>query len=156
MVFPEHLWSRLHASSSQKGSPSSASPPPPRTVANEAERHYLASLLDGVELLKTVETSGKSVIVFDFVTPFSFILDLQPPTGDQTCIDYGRTMSEASYAPADEMLGSVDLVMEPRSPVDPETTDFLMRTYGSYLDRHFTRVGESKHWLLWKRRATQD
>jgi hypothetical protein len=156
MVFPEHLWSRLHASSSQEGSPSSASPPPPRTVANEAERHYLASLLDGVELLETVETSGKSVIDFDFVTPFSFILNLQPPTGDQTCIDYWRTMSEASYAPVDEMLGSVDFVMEPRTPVDPETTDFLMRTYGSYLDRHFSRVGESKHWVLWKRTATSD
>jgi hypothetical protein len=148
MVFPEHLWGHLRAKNVQAKRTSGLVSAPPPPAGGEAERIYLKTLLDGVELLQRNDVSDKHVIVFDFVPPFSFILGLEPPTGDTTCIAYGRTMSENSFTPPSEFLGNVDYVMIPKSSMEQATTDFLLRTYGDYLTENFQESGESKYWML--------
>jgi hypothetical protein len=151
MAFPEQLWSYLHERKYTDRRTKTVLSGPAPTSGREAEQVYMETVLDGVEILQNVETSGQGVIVFDFVTPFSFILNLEPPEGGHTCIHYGRTISENSHPPADDLLGSTDYIMVPRAPIDPVTTDFLVRTYGSYMDRHFTETAHSKYWTLWSR-----
>lgn len=154
MVFVEHLWKHFLQGRTRDPLMNKVIPPKSRFFADDAHGTYLDSLLDGVKLLQNAGTEGKSVVAFDFVTPFSFILGMKPATGDHTCIHYGRTMSDEVYSPPEELLGSVDYVMVPKSPRTPATTAFLLRTYGPYLETHFHEVDSSDFWVLWARNDT--
>jgi hypothetical protein len=152
IIFPKHLWEHFLAGKTRDPITNKVIPARPRFTSQDDGGSYLDSLLDGVNLLEQAGTSGKSVLAFDFVTPFSFILSMKPAVGDHTCIHYGRTMSDDVFSPPEELLGSVDYVMIPRRSRTPATTAFLERTYGPYLQAHFAETKKTDFWVLWTRR----
>jgi hypothetical protein len=151
MVFAEQLWK--HFCSGLVREPNTNKMIPSMQSLTPMGSTYLDSVLDGIQLLKAAGTSNKQVIVFDFVTPFSSILGMEPPRHGHTAIDYNRTMTDLDFTPPEELLGSVDYVMVPGVPVNGRTTDFLLRTYGPYLKENFEPTSETKFWTLWSRRT---
>lgn len=121
-------------------------------VPEENRRGYLTTIVDGTKLLEQSRSADETVTVLDFVSPFSFILNIQPATGDHTCIHYGRTMNDSVVFPPEELLGGADIVMIPLLPRVPKTTRFLREVYGPYLEEHFEKAQESEYWELWKKK----
>jgi hypothetical protein len=137
------------AAGNESGSKLSASSP----TADKASLRYLESIKEGAAMLEQAGTNGKSVSVLDFVNPFSFALDMVPSTGGHTCLHYGQVLSEKSSPSPEELLGAVDYAMIPRFPIDPRTTDFLVKTYGGYLNENFEKQPDATYWILWKRKT---
>jgi hypothetical protein len=150
MVFAEQLWK--HFCSGLVREPNTNKIIPTVRPSGSASSTYLETLLDGMQVLETAGAPGRSVVVFDFVTPFTAILGMEPSPNGHTAIDYNRTMGDRDFTPPEQLLGAVDYVMIPRQPVIRATTDFLTRIYGSYLSDHFEMKEETKFWQLWTRR----
>lgn len=149
-VLAEHLWKQFCAGRTRDPITNKVITAN-RPVAT-AEEVYFQSIRDGLNVLSEVETSGKRLIVFDYVTPFTSILSMAPAKGGHTCIDLNRTMCDADFTPPDELLGEVDYVMIPKVPCESYTTAFLSRVYGEYLHDHFEPSKSTDFWDLWIRR----
>lgn len=155
IVFVEQLWREFCAAKIRE--PHTNKMIPARSsFAGERQTTYIDTVLAGVDVLVRSGSSGKRILTFDFVSPFSFVLAAPPPPGGHTCLVFARTLSEKSHPPADELLGPVECVMVPRLPVEPATTEFLSRTYGEYLHTNFEKQVESPYWVLWTRKNPLD
>ena len=109
---------------------------------------YFASLDDGARALETLESPSGKVLVLDFVGPFSAGLGLKPPYGDSTWYHWGRTINEENYLPARTVLHDVQIVMEPKWPVEVATAEGLRRLYADYLAEHFELARETADWRI--------
>ena len=109
---------------------------------------YFASLDDGARALETLESPSGKVLVLDFVGPFSAGLGLKPPYGDSTWYHWGRTINEENYLPARAVLHDVQIVMEPKWPVEVATAEGLRRLYADYLGEHFELAQETADWRI--------
>ena len=116
------------------------------------QTEYIATVSDGIDVLKRLAPEGKSVIVLDFNNPFSFILGLPPPRGDVLINHVDRILSRDHPIPAEEHFASATFVMIPRVPVMVWTRDHLVDAYGGYLARHFRPVAESRYWTVLRRK----
>jgi hypothetical protein len=119
---------------------------------------YFASLDDGARALAGLEgSSGEvpagKVLVLDFVGPFSAGLGLRPPHGDSTWYHWGRTINEENYLPAGTVLRDVQIVMEPKWPVEVSTAEGLSRLYADYLSENFELARETADWKVYVLRA---
>jgi hypothetical protein len=109
---------------------------------------YFASLDDGARALAGLEGPSGKVLVLDFVGPFSAGLGLKPPYGDSTWYHWGRTINEENYLPARTVLHDVQIVMEPKWPVEVATAEGLRRLYAAYLAEHFELAQETADWKI--------
>ena len=109
---------------------------------------YFASLDDGARALASLEGPSGKVLVLDFVGPFSAGLGLKPPYGDSTWYHWGRTINEENYLPARAVLHDVQIVMEPKWPVEVATAEGLRRLYADYLAEHFELARETADWRI--------
>jgi hypothetical protein len=116
------------------------------------QTEYIATVSDGIDVLKRLAPEGKSVVVLDFNNPFSFTLGLPPPRGDALINHVDRILSRNHPIPAEEYFASATFVMIPRVPVLPETRDYLVDVYGGHLARHFRPVAESRYWTVLRRK----
>jgi len=119
-----------------------------------AFERYFASLADGARALSRLEPDGGTVLVLDFVGPFSAGLGLKPPAGDSTWHHWGRTFNETSFLPPEALFRDVRMVMEPKSPVDSATAEGLEAVYGAYVADHYELVAETSDWKLHGLRAS--
>jgi hypothetical protein len=110
---------------------------------------YFASLDDGAQALTSLEGPSGKVLVLDFVGPFSAGLGLKPPYGDSTWYHWGRTVNEENYLPAKTVLRDVQIVMDPKWPVEVSTAEGLRRLYADYLAEHFDLAQETADWKIY-------
>jgi hypothetical protein len=110
---------------------------------------YLETVLDGVQLLERVDRNSKSVIVFDMVNPFTFIMSMKPPQGDYSCMVSNRGISKKNHLPAGQLFQSADYVLSPKFPMEWGTNKFLHEIYGAYLHQHYRVQGETDYWVLY-------
>jgi hypothetical protein len=110
---------------------------------------YLASLEDGARALESLERDVGNVYVLDFVGPFSAGLGLKPPYGDSTWHHWGRTVNEENYLPARMLLRDVQVVMEPKWPIEMSTAEGLRRLYDDYLTEYFELAQETMDWKIY-------
>jgi hypothetical protein len=113
---------------------------------------YLDSLKDGAALLRSLDPPAERVFVLDFVSPFSSALGLKPPSGDTAWMHLWHNFDEEHFLPPSEVLRDVQIVMEPKAPVEPFTAAALKRLYGAYVEEHFSIVAETKQWTVRLRR----
>lgn len=156
MLFPEDLWTHFCYGKIREPNTKKIIPGAISTSPHVRVNPYVESILDGLALLDKSETKGKQLCVFDFVDPFSFILNMRPSDNGHTCMVYGRTLNDNVVPPPAELLGSIDYVMVPRVPIESSTSDFLVKTYDGYLKDHFQPAEKSGFWQLWTRRETSD
>jgi hypothetical protein len=113
-----------------------------------AMKAYLASLEDGAQALRSLDREPGRVLVLDFVGPFSAGLGLETPKGDSTWHHWGRTLDEGNFIPAERLLANVDVVMEPKLPIEVWTAAGLSKVYGSYVAEHFALTRETQFWRV--------
>ncbi|NJL07388.1 MAG: hypothetical protein HC900_03335 [Methylacidiphilales bacterium] len=125
---------------------------PPRQLISQSE--YVATINDGTALLNSVNAAGP-VLAMDFISPFNFILNIKPASGDCSLHDAGRTFSQNSHELADDVLREVSYIMDPVFPVGLETQKEMWNIYGGYIKENFTAISQSKYWVLYARSASK-
>ncbi|MFO0652261.1 MAG: hypothetical protein U0326_38940 [Polyangiales bacterium] len=112
-----------------------------------------ARMTDGVAVLRGARDQRGTIFVMDFVNPFSFALRRRSPRGDAVSWSMRASFNERVYLLAEQVFHDVDLVMVPRCPLEPWTTELMARIYRDTLDRDFMRESETRYWTLLSRRA---
>lgn len=112
-----------------------------------------ARMSDGIAVLRAAHDPRGTILVMDFVNPFSFALRRRSPRGDAVSWSMRASFNERVYLPAQQVFHDVDLVMVPRCPLEPWTTELMARIYRDTLDRDFAQEAESRYWTLLSRRA---
>jgi hypothetical protein len=113
---------------------------------------YLETLRNGAALLRSLDPPAERVFVLDFVSPFSSALSLKPPSGDTAWMHLWHNFDEEHYLPPSVILRDVQIVMEPKMPVEPFTSEALKRLYRAYIDEHFSVVADTAQWTVQLRR----
>jgi hypothetical protein len=114
-----------------------------------AMKAYLATLQDGAAALQNLDREPRRVLVLDFVSPFSAGLGLEPPKDDSTWYHWGRTVDDDNFLPPEALFANVDVVMEPKLPVEVWTAEGLVRLYRPYIAEHFVPARETQFWRLY-------
>ncbi|MBV9404381.1 MAG: hypothetical protein JO211_03485 [Acidobacteriaceae bacterium] len=122
-------------------------------VPIDDEQFYTNFVNDGIALLRKHVVPGETVMSLDFSNPFSFGLGLKPAEGGTTVLAYETTFDDWHRQSPERLFGSADLVMVPQPWhfSDGTLTFSIPRLYGPYLESHFSLIGQSEHWRLYRR-----
>ena len=114
---------------------------------------YHDSLRDGALALESLDRPLRNVLVFDFVSPFAAGLDLPVSQGDSPWFHWGRTLDHDHYPPAEEVMADVEIVMDPKAPIEHWTTNGMRDIYAEYIAENFTLATETRDWRVYVRRG---
>lgn len=109
---------------------------------------YIETLSDGAEALAALPAPTR-VMVLDFVGPFSTGLGLEPPKGDSTWYHWGRSINDQNFPLPEELFADVQIIMEPKSPLERRTAKGLQEIYGAYIAAHFQLIRETAFWRIY-------
>jgi hypothetical protein len=115
------------------------------------EDEYATYVNDGIRLLNANRSPGDSVLSLDFSNPFSYPLGMKPARGGVNSQQFGSTFNLKYHVTPERMFGSVTLVMAPKYFTDFTLVGTVYRLYGPFLEEHFTPIGESVNWRLYRR-----
>jgi hypothetical protein len=115
---------------------------------------YMRSVVEGTNLLRSVEYHNRSVFTFDMVNPFTFALDMVPTRNGYPLFWLSAAITtDPRLLPSPErLIGGADFIMIPLLPYSPDQLESMMRIYGPYLRQNYELVKVSPHWELWMRR----
>ncbi|MBB4481417.1 hypothetical protein [Rhizobium etli] len=114
-------------------------------------QRYNRTLADASAALSQLDAGSKRVAVLDFVNPFSAGLRLTPPAGDSVWYHWGRTLGPEYHPAAKEMFAEVDLILDPKWPIEIWTGDGMRDIYAHYIARHYDLVRETAEWRIYRR-----
>jgi hypothetical protein len=117
---------------------------------DELSTAYLTSIRAGARALASLDLEPTRVSVLDFANPYSAGLGLTPPRGDNSWLHWGRNVSAEHFLPGEEMLGDVEVLMEPKWGINNIP---LSNLYAEYIGRNFERVRETDSWTVHLRRG---
>jgi hypothetical protein len=118
----------------------------------ENSSDYPLMINDGLDLISPYRSKDSRVLALDFANPFSFALELLPPTGDALWWHYHHTFSQESFPEAEKVFRDVNLVIIPKqSNEGSSASKYMQEIYGDYLHKNFQKQNESKFWTLWTR-----
>lgn len=125
-------------------------------VLNSSE--YMNTVIQGTNLLLSLNHHDHSVLTFDMVNPFPYAADMKPPAyGRPLFWLTGQMSGDPKRLPSPrQFIGDVDYVMVPRTPYDIEQLSNMQRIYGPYLRHNYIVLTESLHWDLWVRKNKGD
>jgi len=109
-------------------------------------RWYLSTVDDGLSLLARQDIPIGRLTVVGAVDAFSPVLDLPPGDGDGGVVDLRWSGMEA-VSPERALAGADTILF--RNPGD--TPVGAAALYLDFVGRNFSRVGESQHWILFRR-----
>jgi hypothetical protein len=112
---------------------------------------YNRTLADASAALLQLDAGSERVAVLDFVNPFSAGLRLTPPAGDSVWYHWGRTLGPEYHPAAKEMFADVDLILDPKWPIEIWTGDGMRDIYAHYIARHYDLVRETADWRIYRR-----
>ncbi len=124
---------------------------PPLANFYSLDTEYVDFVNDGFRLLKQYRRPSESIMSLDFTNPFSYGLQARPAQGGTTWLQYNVDFDYWHKPSGEELLGSADLVMFPIRNGESTLRETVPRLYGTYLGQHFTVVGESAEWRLFRR-----
>ncbi|MBX5226927.1 hypothetical protein HJC06_10880 [Rhizobium sp. NLR9b] len=114
---------------------------------------YNRTLADASAALSQLMSADERVAVLDFVNPFSAGMGLTPPVGDSVWYHWGRTLGPDDHPAAEEMFADVDLILDPKWPIEIWTGNGLRDLYAHYIARHYVLVRETADWRIYRRKA---
>ena len=113
---------------------------------------YVAYVNDGVRLLESSSRPDEKIATTGYHNPFPYVLRRKPATGGSTWLMLGSNITMAHLPDPDRILGDADLVMEPHYESTHENNDRLIEeAYRPYLQEHYSLVGRSEYWTLYRR-----
>jgi hypothetical protein len=112
-----------------------------------ATEEYMRTVVEGAELLKAMQYTGRTVFTFDMVNPFPYVVGMRAPEHGYPLFWLYSTNRDLSPAP-EQLLGAADFVMMPRLPFHPAQLENMLTLYGDYLRLHFEQVKTSPHWQV--------
>ncbi|OWV80716.1 hypothetical protein ATY77_23775 [Rhizobium sp. R634] len=118
-------------------------------------RDYNRTLADASAALSQLNAGSECVAVLDFVNPFSAGLDRTPPAGDSVWYHWGRTLGPDYHPAAEEMFADVDLILDPKWPIEIWTGNGMRDIYAHYIARHYDLVRETADWRIYRRNASR-
>lgn len=89
------------------------------------------------------------VAVLDFVNPFSAGLGPRPAEGDWSWLHWGRNINAEHHLPPEQLLGDVEILMEPKIGINSLP---LRDLYGPYIDANFELVRGTPESRAYRRR----
>ncbi len=113
---------------------------------------YGARVTDGLRLLREAPDQQGSILVTDYVNPFSFALRRRSPRGDAVSWHYYASFSDRAHLPAEQVFRDVSIVMVPMCPLDSSAAVAMTALYSATLEREFERQSSSRYWVLLHRR----
>jgi hypothetical protein len=113
---------------------------------------YLASIRDGAQVLERLP-APRRVSVLDFANPYSAGLGLSPAQGDNAWLHWGRNIDEEHHLSGEQLLGGVELLMEPKWGINNIP---LSNLYGDYIRIAFEPIRETEFWIVHRRRTASD
>jgi hypothetical protein len=114
---------------------------------------YNRTLSEASDVLFQLGARQATVAVLDFVNPFSAGLALRPPVGDSAWYHWGRTLGPENHPPAEEMFADVDLILDPKWPIEIWTASGMRDVFAHYIARHYDKVRETTNWRIYRRKA---
>jgi hypothetical protein len=115
--------------------------------------HYSCAVNNGLGLLRQRVNKGSRILVMEYINPFPFALKLPGPSGNALFWKYGQVISDRDYPAPEKVFKGVTLVLT--RTLTTETSDFMQRAYGPYLQKWFEKIDESPILVLFKRRDMQ-
>jgi hypothetical protein len=118
----------------------------------ENSSDYPLTINDGLDLISPYKSKNSRILALDFANPFSFALELPPPTGDALWWHYRHTFSETYFPEATKVFRDVNLVIIPKESEEGSfASKYLQKIYGNYLKKNFQEQDNSQFWTLWTR-----
>ncbi|HXK05054.1 MAG TPA: hypothetical protein VMS37_21810 [Verrucomicrobiae bacterium] len=114
------------------------------------DRPYVDLVNDGLALVAEHRRPGDTIMSLDFSNPFSYALGMPPAEGGSITLHYRGNFTDAHHPAPDRLLGHADLVMVAIVPTEPGLAKSIPRIYGPYLAAHFSLIGESRGWRLYR------
>lgn len=118
-----------------------------------AQSEYIATLKDGADALRADPRLAGPVYTFDLQNPFNAMLGRRPPKGDASWNHYGRTFNEHIFLKPEQALADVQIIMDPKDPMEMYSEHFLLKNYGQYISTNFRPAAETTYWRIYKRVA---
>ena len=115
---------------------------------------YVRTLGSGVALLQAAQPRCGTVAALDFAQPFAALLALPPSRSFLWAVHVGRSVSFDSAPPGPLLFADVQCVMQPKRPLEPKSTAFLLEVYGGHLDGAFRLEAENADWRLLRKRKS--
>lgn len=116
-----------------------------------AQSEYLASLQDGARLLRADPRLAGPVYTYDLQNPFNAMLDRSPPRGDNSWNHYGRTFNEHIFLAPERSLADVQIIMDPKDPMELYSEAYQKSNYAPYVAKHFRLAAETPYWRVYQR-----
>ncbi|MGA9751214.1 MAG: hypothetical protein WBS54_05470 [Acidobacteriota bacterium] len=114
---------------------------------------YCCWIKDGLKLLKPRITEKSTIMVMDYSNPFPFALGLPSARWDMPMWNYTGNVTGRTAPSVQKLVATVDIIMIPKRAVIPYTSAFMQRHYAAMLAKDYTKVAESKLWVLLQRRG---
>ncbi|WP_092750186.1 hypothetical protein [Rhizobium aethiopicum] len=114
---------------------------------------YNRTLADASAALSRLSTETERVAVLDFVNPFSAGLRLIPPVGDSVWYHWGRTLGPDYHPAPEQMFVDIDLILDPKWPIEIWTGNGMRDVYAHYIARHYQMVAQTADWRIYRRKA---
>jgi hypothetical protein len=112
---------------------------------------YMRTIIEGSNLLRSVDYRNRTVFTFDIVNPFSYALNMRPSINGYPLFWFSF-YKDATLAPQPQaLIGAADFVMVPRLPFSVTQLTAMMNLYGPYLKENYVLSKGSSHWELWTR-----
>jgi hypothetical protein len=115
---------------------------------------YLLTIIEGVELLRTIELRDRALFVLDNADPFTVALNMKPTENGYPLL-YANSLTRENHPEGQKIFYKVDFVMVPVLPHQTKTFDIMTGLYGDYLDREFIELRRSLHWRLLARKSNE-
>lgn len=116
-----------------------------------SQSEYLTTLQDGATALRTDPRLTGSVYTFDLQNPFNAMLGRRPPRGDSSWNHFGRTFDQHRFLPPQQSLHDVNVIMDPKDPMEVYSARFQKSNYADYLSRNFNLAKETTYWRIYLR-----
>ena len=113
---------------------------------------YVRTLHSGVALLRSAQPPCETAAALDFAQPFAALLTLPPSKSFLWAVHVGRSVSRAAAPAGASLFADVQCAMQPKRPLAPRSTAFLLETYGGYLGEAFRLEAENADWRLHRQR----
>ncbi len=113
---------------------------------------YVSRVNDGLALLRRSAGPRDRISCLCFANPFSYALLRQPPAGGSPFFGYGVNFTATAAPDVNQILGDADAVMQLRDNAGDPNARTLAVIAGPELDRRYRVAGESRDWVLWRKK----